>query len=74
MCQPKRFVEEYCIPSSKRRTKPVKDDNLCEIEIKEVDLERNLVRIHYKGYSLTSGGHMALTVDTPRSFARKICN
>ena len=51
MCQPKRLAEEHCIPSSKRRKKPVKDDNLYEIEIKEVDRERNLVRIHYKGYS-----------------------
>ena len=49
--QPKRFVDEYCIPFSKRRKKPVKDNKLYEIELKEVDRERNLVRIHYKGYS-----------------------
>ena len=52
LCQPKRLVEEYCIPSSKRREKPVKDNNLYEIEVKEVDRERNLVRIHYKDYSV----------------------
>ena len=52
LCQPKRLVEEYCISSSKRRKKPVKDNNLYEIEVKEVDRERNLVRIHYKDYSV----------------------
>ena len=31
LCQPKRLVEKYCIPSSKRRKKPVKDNNLYEI-------------------------------------------
>ena len=56
LCQPKRLVGKHCIPSSKRRKKAVKDDNLYEIEIKEVDRERNLVRIHYKGYSAKFDG------------------
>ena len=46
--QPLRFAEEYCVPSSKRCKKPTTDNNLYEIE---VNRDRNLVRIHYKGYS-----------------------
>ena len=46
--QPIRFAEEYCVPSSKRCKKPTTDNNLYEIE---VNRDRNLVRIHYKGYS-----------------------
>ena len=46
--QPIRFAEEHCVPSSKRCEKPTTDNNLYEIE---VNRDRNLVRIHYKGYS-----------------------
>lgn len=49
--QPDRFAEEYCVSSSKQHKKMKKDNNLYEIEVKEVDQERKLVRIHYKGYS-----------------------
>ena len=46
--KPIRFAEEYSIPSSKRCKKPTTDNNLYEIE---VNRDRNLVRIHCKGYS-----------------------
>ena len=46
--QPIRFAEEYCVPSSKQRKKPTTDNNLYEIELNR---DRNLVRIYYKGYS-----------------------
>ena len=46
--QPIRFAEEYCVPSSKRcKKKPTTDNNLYEVEVNN----RNLLRIHYKGYS-----------------------
>ena len=52
--QPIRFAKEYCIPSSKPCKKPTKDNSLYEIEVKEVDRYRNLVRIHYKGFTINS--------------------
>lgn len=49
--QPKRFAYESYVTSPKHRKISKKDNNLYDIEIKEVDREKNLVRIHYKGYS-----------------------
>lgn len=46
-----RLAEEYCISPPYRRKKTRKDNKLYEVEVKEVDRERNMVRIHYKGYS-----------------------
>ena len=46
--QPIRFAEEYCVPSSKRCKKHTTDNNLSE---NEVNRDRDLVHIHYKGYS-----------------------
>ena len=46
--QPIRFDDEYSAPLPKQSKEPTKDNNLYEIELKEVDQERNLVRIHYK--------------------------
>ena len=51
---PRRFCDEFaapvhsCCTSQPKQTK--KDDALYEIEVSEVDRERKLVRIHYKGY------------------------
>ena len=48
---PKRLIYQSSMSSSKVAKKIRKDKNLYEVEIKDVDKERNLVRIHYKGYS-----------------------
>ena len=48
LSQPIRFAEEYYVPSSKRCKKPTTNNNLYEIE---VNRDRNLVHIQYKGYS-----------------------
>ena len=52
--QPKRFDNSLefaeVIASAKPVKKQKKDNNLYEIEVTEVDSERKLVRIHYKGY------------------------
>lgn len=49
---PKRLIYESSVSSSAEVAKKVKKDkNLYEVEVTEVDKERNLVRIHYKGYS-----------------------
>ena len=55
MRQPIRFAEVYSDynpgPSSKCSKKSANDNNLYETEVREVDRDRNLVRIHYKVYS-----------------------
>ena len=52
--QPKRFDNSLefaeVIASAKPVKKQKKDNNLYEIEVTEVDRERKLVHIHYKGY------------------------
>ena len=52
--QPQRFDDEFAapelVPSLTRPKRPKKDNNLYEIEVTEVDWEKKLVRIHYKGY------------------------
>ena len=54
MRQPKRFDNSLefaeVIASAKPVKKQKKDNNLYEIEVTEVDRERKLVHIHYKGY------------------------
>ena len=47
LCQPIHFTKETCIPNSKPCKIPTKDNSLYEIEVKEVDRDRNLVRIHF---------------------------
>ena len=52
--QPQRFGDEFAapelVPSLTRPKRPKKDNNLYETEVTEVDREKKLVRIHYKGY------------------------
>ena len=52
--QPQRFDDEFAapelVPSLTRPKPPKKDNNLYEIEVTEVDREKKLMRIHYKGY------------------------
>ena len=47
---PDYFAFESSAISSSKPVKRKKDNALYEIEVKEVDRDRNLVRIHYKGY------------------------
>lgn len=51
LCKPIRFADEFAIHNGKGSIKrPKKDNNLYEVEIKEVDREKKCVRIHFKGY------------------------
>ena len=47
---PDYFAFEFSAISSSKPVKRKKDNALYETEVKEVDTDRNLVRIHYKGY------------------------
>lgn len=52
--QPQRYGTGYeateVVPLSKKPTKPKKDNALYEVEITEVNKEKKMVRIHFKGY------------------------
>lgn len=52
--QPRRFVEEFVVTNDLRPVdkvnKPRKDNELYDIEVCEVNRERKMVRIHFKGY------------------------
>jgi hypothetical protein len=49
--KPQRFADEFVVSNIKERVKrPKKDNNLYEVEIKEVDQENKRVCIHFKGY------------------------
>ena len=48
---PDCFAFESTAISSLKPAKKKKDNSLYEVEVQEVDSDRNLVRIHYKGYS-----------------------
>lgn len=49
--RPKRLIEEICVPARAKKNNSVVDNNLYEVEVKEVDQEKKLLLIHYKGYS-----------------------
>ena len=46
------FVDEFVVSDVKESVKkrPKKDNNLYEVEIKEVDRQNKRIRIHFKGY------------------------
>ena len=48
----RRFVDEFVVSDVKESVKkrPKKDNNLYEVEIKEVDRQNKRIRIHFKGY------------------------
>ena len=52
--KPRRYIEEFVGSEGflhlKPPKKPKKDSQLYEIEVRDVDREKKLVRIHYKGY------------------------
>ena len=51
ICKPLRFEQEQCSSLAKRAKKQKKDNKYYEVEVKDVDREKHLVRIHYKAYS-----------------------
>ena len=47
-----RYIDEYLpVFKAKNENKMRKDNQLCEIEIREVDNEKKRIKIHYKGFS-----------------------
>ena len=47
-----RYIDEYLpVFTAKNKNKLRKDNQLCEIEIREVDNEKKRIKIHYKGFS-----------------------
>ena len=49
--RPKRFVDEISVGKpDKKKKKEAADNNLYEVEIKEVDIAAQRLKIHFKGY------------------------
>ena len=50
-----RYIDEYLpVFKAKNKHKMWKDNQLCEIEIREVNNEKKRFKIHYKGFSETT--------------------
>ena len=46
-----RYIDEYLpVFKAKNKNKMRKDNQLCDIEIREVDNEKKRIKIHYKGF------------------------
>ena len=72
----RRFVYEFVVSDVEESVKkrPKKDNNLYEVEIKEVGRQNKRIRIHFKGYTmrdLTSGVHTIKMVNTTHLCAGK---
>lgn len=49
---PKRFIDEFAEAKTKKCKKlKITDKNIYPVEITQVDKARNMVKIHFKGYS-----------------------